>query len=205
MDKNKLLTYMVPVLAVVVLVESVMMISRLQNKVTTAPASNPTQAPVVVNSPTVVVPKVYDLKISTDKATYIIGEQGIGYVKLSGNAAKMLDAINVYVKYDPMAFNVMTLSFDKRLPTPAFSKVSTLKSLLVANFLIAEAKGLNLPSNDTLNLMTFKFTALKAGSFNFEISTGADSKESATMIVENATAKPLPFLSNKLSINVTGK
>ena len=205
MDKNKLLTYMVPVLAVVVLVESVMMISRLQNKAVLTSVSSPTQPPVVVSNPTMADDKIYDITISTNKATYAVGEQGTGYVKMSGNVAKMLDAVNVYVKYDPTMFDVTSLSFDKKLPTPAFSKVSTLKSLLVANFLIAEANGLSLPANNELNLMTFKFNVIKAGTFNFEISTGADSKESATMIVENGTAKSLPFLSNKLSINVTGK
>ncbi len=205
MDKNKILTYMVPVLAVVVLVESVMMISRLQNKSAPVNTSNPVQTSVPESNPTVTEAKVYDITISTDKPTYAVGQQGTGYVKMSGSMAKMLDAVNIYVKYDPTAFDVSVLSFDKRLPSPAFSKVSTLKSLLVANFLIADAKGLNLPANDELNLMTFKFKAVKAGTFNFEISTGVDSKESATMIVENGTAKSLPFLSNKLSINVMGK
>ena len=194
---------MVPVLAIIVLVESVMMISRFQNKT----------AQVVVNpvvttdklQPTVAEANVYNIAITSDKATYKVGEQGIGYIKMSGSVAKMVDAINVYAKYDSTAFNVTSMTYDKRLPTPAFSKVSTLKNLLVENFLITEAKGLSLTANNELNLMTFKFTAVKAGSFNFEISTGAETKESATMIVENGTAKQIPFLSNKLTINVTGK
>lgn len=199
MDKNKLLTYLVPVLAVIVLAESVMLISRFQNKITDVEPIKTEKKSQIVDE------KIYKLAISSDKDSYQIGDQGKITVKMNGNTSKKIDAIDLYLKFDTSAFSVSNINSDSRLPKPAFSKVSTLKNMLVSNFLITEPEGLNLLAGEELNVVSFNFKVNKAGSFDFEISTGDEMKESATMIVENSTAKPLSFSSNKLSIKVTDK
>lgn len=207
MNQNNILKYLVPVVAVIVVAESVVLISRLKDRGVTPPTDikvvetgtikNDSVSPVVTGNET------YQISLSSDKAIYKVGENGEVKVIMKGNADKAVDSVNVYVKYDPSAFEVKELVFDKKLPAPAFSKVSTLRGLLVANFLISDPKGLSLKSGEDLLLMSFKMNALKPGSHNFEISTGKEMKESATMIVENGTSKPITFSSNKLSVNVT--
>lgn len=209
MNQNNILKYLVPVVAVVVLAESVVLISRLKGQ-PTAPSGDGTKVENVdkpITSDSAVKPQTgnetYQITISADKSTLKVGEIGKGKVVVRGNANKSVDSVNVYVKYDPTLLDVKEMVFDKKLPVPAFSKVSTLRGLLVANFLISDPKGLSLASGEELTLMTFDMKALKKGTHTFEISTGKEMKESATMIVENGTSKPMTFSSNKLTINVT--
>ncbi|MFZ2153055.1 MAG: hypothetical protein WAV41_03280 [Microgenomates group bacterium] len=203
MNQNNLLKYLVPVIAVIVLAESVLLISRANDKkpVVVVPA---VVAPVVTSEPVAKTgDEDYQIVISSDVADAKVGESVDVKVSMLGKVEKSLDSVNVYVKYDPNAVDVKTLEFDKKLPEPAFSKVSTLRSLLVANYLISSPKGLLLPAKDELVLLSFKAKMLKSGTSSFEISTGKEMKESATMIVENGTSKSLTFSANKLMINVT--
>jgi hypothetical protein len=201
MNKDNILKYIVPVVAVVVLVESVVLISRLKDKVNTPKIDD--KEPQTETTQPVTESAVYKVTISGDKAAMKVGDSQDVRVSLSGQEDRALDSVNVYVKYDPNAVEVTGMTFDKRLPMPAFSKVSTLRGLLVANFLISDPKGLTLAKGEDLMLMGFKMKALKPGAQSFEISTGKEMKESATMIVENETSKPLSFSSNKLTVNVT--
>lgn len=209
MNQNNVLKYLVPVVAVVVLAESVVLISRLKTQVTT-PKNDETKVESMDRTPkegSVTQPQkgneTYQISISSSKTSYKVGESGEVKVVMKGNVDKSVDSVNVYVKYDPSMLDIKEMMFDKKLPVPAFSKVSTLRGLLVANFLISDPKGLTLKSGEELTLMSFNMKALKKGVHNFEISTGKEMKESATMIVENGTSKPLTFSSNKLTINVT--
>jgi hypothetical protein len=207
MNQNNILKYLVPIVAVIVVAESVVLISRLKNNGVTPPTDKKVvETGSVKNdsvSPVVSGNEVYQISLSSDKATYKVGENGEVKVMMKGSADKSVDSVNVYVKYDPSIFEAKDMMFDKKLPAPAFSKVSTLRGLMVANFLISDPKGLSLKSGEDLLLMSFKMKALKPGVHNFEISTGKEMKESATMIVENGTSKPITFSSNKLTVNVT--
>jgi hypothetical protein len=207
MNQNNILKYLVPIVAVIVVAESVVLISRMKGSETT---------PVVGDTPVVTEAvkdgsdaqiktgsETYKISINSDKTSFKVGENGEVKVMLKGSEDKSVDSVNVYVKYDPSMLDIKDLMFDKKLPAPAFNKVSTLRGLLVANFLISDPKGLSIKTGEDLLLMSFKMKTLKAGVHNFEISTGKEMKESATMIVENGTSKPMTFSSNKLTINVT--
>lgn len=189
---NNILKYLVPIIAIVVLVESVMIISNLKSK-SVAPTVVEETTPVISEAPK--ADSVYQMNL--------IENNGRVDVSMVGNSDRSLDSINVYVKYDPAMVEIGGLSFDKKLPVPAFSKVSTTRGLIVANFLVADVKGLSVKSGEVLKLMSFNFKPLKSGKVDFEISTGSELKESATMIVENVTSKVMPFSSNKLTVNAT--
>lgn len=199
-QKNNVLKYLVPVLAVLVLAESVVLISKFANKpITLLPK-------MVVNKEVVTEPKtmpVYDLVISSDNKNIKLGKTAEIEVKMRGSSARAMDSINVYLKFDPAAFEAKNLTFDKKLPAPTFSKISTTRSLVVANFLVTDPKGFSLTNGEEISLMKFSVTPKMTGSFDFEISTGDELKESVTMIVENTTGAVLPFSSNKLTVNVS--
>ncbi|MBI2465531.1 hypothetical protein HYV64_05300 [Candidatus Shapirobacteria bacterium] len=197
--------YLVPVVAVIVLAESVVLISQLKGKpLNQSKQEGENQVGEVVDNleETRSGDEVYQIELTADATEYKVGQVGKVEVKMLGKIDKSLDSINVYVKYDPNMFEVNELKFDDRLPAPVFSKVSTLRGLLVANFLISDPKGLELSANDQLTLMTFNMKAVKTGNYDFEISTGKEMKESATMIVENGSGKPVSFSSNKLTVKV---
>jgi hypothetical protein len=197
---NKVVQFLVPVVAVVVLAESIMVISNLTNNKTANVPAVPTAVPTVVAEAT--QSAVYAVTVTGEKAMKL-GQSGTVEVSATGNADESLDAVNVYLKYDPTAFDVSNLTFDKKLGTPAFSKVSQTTSLVVANFLISAPAGLKVGSGEALSLMKFSVKPIKTGDFDFEINTGSGGSEAKTMFVENGTSKILPFTANKLTVNVS--
>lgn len=205
MDKNKILKYLIPVIAVVVLIESVVLISKLGDRqgvqvqpdiVNTADAQPSSMEEAKLED------AVYELVLSADKNDIKLGEKAVVELKMKSLSAKSVAAISAYLKYDTAAFEASNLIFDTKLPKPAFEKISTLRSMVVVNFLVVEPKGLMLDEGEEVTLMKFDVSPKMTGSFDFEISAGDDLKESVTMIVENTTGTVLPYVSNKLTINV---
>jgi hypothetical protein len=205
-QKKDILKSLVPVVAVVVLAESVMLILSLNSKTAKTSTSNNLLQQKV--TPSAMVTKtagepVYRVAISTTTKEMKLNKAGVVEVKVVGNVDKSLDSISVYLKYDPNAFEISGLTFDKKLLTPTFSKVSQAKGLIVATFLISDPGGLKVKQGEELTLMKFNAKPVKTGNFGFEISTGNEMKESVTMFVESATSKILPFSSDKLTVNVS--
>lgn len=197
---NKVVQFLVPIMAVVVLAESIMLISNLTNNKTANVPVVPTVVPTAVTEAS--SSAVYTVTVAGNKAMKL-NQSGTVEVSAVGNADESLDAVNVYLKYDPTAFDVSNLTFDKKLGMPAFSKVSQTTSLVVANFLISAPAGLKVGSGQALSLMKFDVKPIKTGDFNFEVNTGSDGSEAKTMFVENSTSKILPFTANKLTVNVS--
>lgn len=205
MNKNNVLKYLLPIVAIIVLIESVILILRLGNERTLNQVKENAQQVGVTNSEVgknPVINNVYTFDIGTANKNLTLNKGGIIEVKMKGNSDRAVDAINVYVKYNPEAFEISNVVYDPKLPKPTFDKISTERGLIVTNFLIAESKGLKINKEETLTVMKFNITPKTTGVFNFEISTGNEMKESATMIVENATSEVLPYSSNKLTVNV---
>jgi len=201
-DKKEIFKIIAPVVAVIVLAESVVLILSLNRQRLKTVISNQSQETTPVISPAVSQP-VYNLTVSSAVNALQLNKAGVVEVKAVGNEDKRLDSISVYLKYDPEAFEISNLTFDKRLPVPAFSKVSESKGMVVATFLITEAKGLSVKQGEELTLMKFSAKPVKTGNFDFEISTGNGANESVTMFVENATSKVIPFSSDKLTVSVS--
>lgn len=200
--ENNIIKWLIPVVAVVVLAESVMLISNLDNSKMATVVPTPTVAlPVEKSEATQVA--MYQVAVTTAAKEMKLNQAGTVEVTAVGNADKSLDAVNVYLKYDPNAFEITNLTFDKKLPVPTFSKISQTTGLIIVNFLISAPAGLKVSSSEVLSLMKFSAKPVKTGVFSFEVSTGSGMKESATMFVENATSKILPFLSSKLTVNVS--
>jgi hypothetical protein len=203
MNQNNILKYLVPVVAVVVLLESLLLINNLRNKsvnnnLTVKTGQSQLQG---IDPTTAVRPVSFDLAVLGSPSMKLKTASTVE-VQATALELKSLDSVNVYLKYDPAAFEVTKMVFDKRLPSPTFSKASTTKGVVVVNFLISDPKGVQVKQGDILSLVKFEAMPKKTGNFDFEISTGNEAKESATMFVENATSEILPFTSNKLTVNV---
>jgi hypothetical protein len=200
-QKKDILKGLIPVVAVIVLAESVVLISNLNSKVGTKNTVANLQQEVTPTGETVNAP-VYKITVAAAKEMQL-NKAGTVEVKAVGSADKSLDSISVYLKYDPSAFEISGLGFDKKLPVPTFSKVSQTKGMIVATFLISAPEGLKVKQGEELSLMKFNAKPIKTGNFDFEISTGTEAKESVTMFVENATSKILPFSGDKLTVSVS--
>ncbi|MCL4384673.1 hypothetical protein M1116_04415 [Patescibacteria group bacterium] len=209
MQKSTVIKIAIPVVAALVIIESVVVLNNLTAK-TKVPVQSPEEVEVASGAKNpVVTPKVTEAP-QADMVFEVQNKsmkQGQGYpVSLNMTTRKnyQIDSFDVYVKYDPTAFEVSNLTFDPKLGKPTFSKVSSNTGLLVANIYLSSPKGLAVNANqDVLKLMGFTVTPKKTGVFNFEVNTGNGRGESATMMVENGTAKVIPFSSNPLEVNVS--
>lgn len=202
--ENKILRIVIPVLAVVVITESLILVGRLTKKsiVETSQekteASKPTEVEVI-EEPT------FELVSMASKTALKVGEKTTVTVYASSKGDYFLDAINLYLKADTKNLTLSNLTFDPKMPKPVFSKISTKQDLVVVSYMISEPSGLKVIKNNSMVLAKFDVIANKEGEYIFDVSTSKDSKESATMLVESATSKVLPYSSNKLIINVVNK
>lgn len=201
MKNNNLLKILVPIIAVVVIFESIMVVSNLSSKKTVVKESVPVSKSFP--SVTAIERTPIDLVFATENREMKIGNVYTVELNMVSKNGYALDALDLYVKYDKSAFDVNNLTFGPRFPKPTFSKISTLKSLLVANFLINDQSGLKIIPNEVNLVAKFEIKPKKAGNFDFEINLGDANKESATLFVENGTSSVLPFTSNKLTVKVT--
>ena len=203
MKENNLVRILVPVIAVIVVWESIMLVNVLQKTKAQETKTGPT--PVASSSSTPKVEKLmaFDLVFGAENKEMKVGKSYPMEVTLVGKNNYSVDSIALYVKYNPLGFEVSGLSGGEKLPKPTFSKVSALKGVAVINYLISDSKGYEVKKDDVVSILKFNVRPLRVGSFDFEIATGNDDKNSVTMFVENSTSGVLPFSSNKLNINVT--
>lgn len=194
MEKNNILKLLVPLVAVVIIIESVLLVEGMvsgKGKQTTE-----TKQEEIKNA-------AFDISFELAGGGLTVGQVGKINVLASAKTNKQVDNINVYVKYDPAKVEVSNLEFDKRLPKPTYQKVSDKRGVVVVNYYVTDsASGYKIKSGESLSLMNFEIRPKVAGVVDLEISTGNEMKESATMFVENTTGEAIPFSSSKLSINV---
>lgn len=196
---NKYLKILIPVIALLVILESVILISRATQKKAEVPVdSNSSMTEEVVENEV----SVLEFMFETESNTMQVGRASTVKVNILPKADYNLDAVELYVKYDPEVMTISGLDYDRSLPKPTFSKVSTEKGMVVANFLISEEEGFAVYSGVVQGLISFKVTPLVAGNYTLEVNKAAAGQESATLVVDNGSKNALPFSSNKLDINV---
>lgn len=199
MKKSEYVKYLVPVVAVLVIAESVVLVTRLGKggKVVETNGVVAEKSAVKEEKP------VATMVVEADKKVMKKGAVATVAVVMSPLEAKKLDAVNLYLKCDTEAFEVSKIVYDARLPKPAFEKVSAQKKMVVANFLITEPEGLAMSSGEKWELVKFEIKAKKTGNFELALSRGEDGRESTTMLVESVSSKALPFSASGLTINVS--
>lgn len=197
MKKEDFIKFLLPLVAVVVIVESVALISGLEDK-------KKTIKPVAVTEETENALEKEDpalgLSFATESKTMTVGKKYKIALNVVGMRDLSFDSAELYLSYDPELIEISNLSFSGKLPKPVFSKVSEKTSLVVVTYLITAENGVSLNQSDVLELMTFEVKALKVGQGQISIATGNDSEESVTMFVESKIGKVLPFSISSLEI-----
>lgn len=194
-ENNKVLKVLIMVVAIVVIIESIVIITRM------------TQGQSVTIMPKSVTPTVQ--KVESKEAKMMLAVNG-NVVK--GKASKLslmvtpsvdlsVDAIDLYLKYDPTKVEVTKLNFVSGIK-PTLNKISKDKGLIVVNYLITDKGGLKLTKGAGMNLVEADFVAKVAGETEFEITTGKSTSGSGTMIIENETSREIPFEVSPLKISV---
>ena len=203
MTKNKkFVNILLPVIAIIIIFESITLVTKLENN-----QNNNVNKVVEVVTPTVVEEKkdILDLVFATDNKDMEVGKKYTiklqGYVK----EKKVADSLELAVKFDAKNLEVSNLIYDSNLPKPSISTVSKKDGMIVVKYLIENKSGLTLNEGNIIPLLTFDVKPIDVGSYSFEIATGNEGKEFATMFIENTTAKEILFSSNKLEVKVVDK
>jgi len=186
--KENTLKILIPLFAIVVIVESLMLVSKLVNKPTL------TQPETVSEE----VETVYPLSLNWDS---VLNEVKTGVttnlpLTLVSTKDEAIDAIDLYVNYDPNIVEVKDVVVGKGLPQPSFKKINAEKGMVVLNFLISDVGGFQLKAGQVAGLVDLKVNFVKEGIAEFTLGE-------ASLVVENTSAKVLPFNNENLVINVT--
>jgi len=197
---NKIIQALVPVIAVVVIFESVMLVSSLEkNNTSTMVVNNVTPVVTVVEKQKV---NSFDVSFSIDETQMKIGKKYKVSVKLMPKDIYNLNALDLYVKFDPDMVEVSNLVSSKDLETPVLIKVSDKKNVVAMNYLFADKEGAPFNKDREVVILTFTVTPKTAGNSSFEISTGDSDGDSVTMFVDKNTSEGLFFTSNKLDVEL---
>lgn len=181
--KNKLF-WPIIVVAVVIIIESVMLLS--DNKLSKNETTNNIKTEVLPTNE-VNEEKVFSFDWVKENNNKII-------LVMTANKEVSIDAIDLYIGYK--GTKVSSIKNFGELPKATFSKISPEKSLVVMNYLISEADGFLIQAGKTIKIAELQITPSSTETSEFFI-------DAKTQVVENGTAKVLPFNSNNLIVNST--
>lgn len=195
MENNKILKSLIILVAVVVIIESVVIIGRLgQGKDVVFFKQTATE------SVTPVAEKSADLFLSTASEVWTKGKTAKLDVNLMPKKNLAVDAIDLFVKYDPAKVDVTKLTFGDLKPT--LNKIKKESGLVIVNFLINDKGGAKFNADELAKLVTIDAVPKVSGEIMFEVATGKSADGSVTMIIENETSDEIPFSANGLTVKV---
>jgi len=198
MKKEEFVKWLLPVVAVVVIIESVVLITGLEKRSERVSAEL-VDRPVVLEED--VEPKV-GLSFATEKREMEVGEKVMVEINATILESVVVDAIDLYIDFDPETIKISNLKFADGLPKPTFSKVSEQKKVIVANFLEVKPEGMIMSMGQVRPIMTMEVMALKTGNAQIKFATGVDSSDSVTMFIENKTSRTIPLSVSALNIDI---
>lgn len=201
MKQNNLVKILIPIVAVVVVVESIILVSSLNKNVDTSDTSSETKEITeteVNNEP------VADFVFETETKDMKVGKSYKVDLNLTGKRTVNLDAMEVYVKYDPEKVTVSKLVGNEEFPEMTKNSGVDSKTGLISSMFLWEIGDFGLiKADETSSVLSFTVTPKVEGVAEMNLVTGSTSEKFVTMIVESSTSKALSFLGNKLEINAT--
>lgn len=204
MNNNKLIKFLIPLVAIVVVFESIVLVNNLEkptevNQSNKVEEKKPTEE-VVIENPVI----NFDFKVSSKTPTEMkLGKTYKIDLVLNSVENKAIDGLETYIKYDPEIFKITNLVSNSKLVKPEISKIDNEAGMLSNILLIEEKEGLVLESGKEVNVLSFNITPLEEGDYSLELSNNSVDKKYDTLIVETGTSKSLGWTGGKLDINVT--
>lgn len=199
---NKITSILIPVVAIIIIFESIMLVSNLDKSGVSSQVT-----PTVTNIATATATKVeaapvVDLSFATDTSEMKVGKNYKVTLNITPNQDLKLNALDLFVKYDLEVFTISNLVSNKEIQKPDLMKVSDKKDVIATSFLFTDKDGQAFTKDTQTSVLTFTVTPKKAGATVLEISTGDSAGDSVTMFVDKVTSKSLLFSSNSLEVNV---
>lgn len=200
-NKKDIFKILIPVIAVVIVVESVMVVSGLKKK--------PAEMPVMVNETgetgdmvsEPVGDPVADFVFSVDSKSMRVGQEYNVEITVSPKESFSIDALDLYLSYDPSAFNVSSLVESAGMPSATSKQVSEKRGIVLANFWFMDESGYSFEAGKPISLVGFTVTPTKAGSYTFELNKQADLGKTK-LVSGGDRVESLAFGSDPLEVTV---
>lgn len=205
MNNNKLIKFLIPLVAAVVVFESIVLVNNLEKSNRTDQNIKTEEEQTKVKETVVEDPVInFNLRVnSTSSAQMKVGKSYKIDLVLNPIETKAVDGIETYIKYDPETFKITNLVSNPELVKPEISKIDSNLGMLSNILLIEDKDGLLLASNKEIVLYSFNVTPLEVGEYSLNLSSDSVDKKYDTLVVETSTAKSLGWTGGKLDIKVT--
>jgi hypothetical protein len=205
MKDNKIIKILIPVVALIVVFESVMLVSNLDKS--TTETDNLTEEVIGEEQTTeqkAVEEPVADFIWETDNLEMKVGKTYKITLNLLSKQDLMLDSVETHIYYDSKIVTVSKLETNKKIgealkPTGIDNDKGSITAILWKD--VGEA-AYEVKDGEMTNVLSFVVTPKLEGKIDFDLSTSMTDGRLATIIVDSNTAKPLAYFSNKLEINV---
>ena len=197
--KNKAVGYILMLVAVVVILESVVLVGGLEKKETVVSEKVGTESGKVATTVTKSQPAEVAWVLQSESQTMKLGKKYLVTVNLLPKKNLAIDGVEVFVKYPVGQITVTEMKDGSGMPKSVTNMVSEKTSTLVGRYMIVGTP-LQLVKDQSVEVLSFEVQPTKVGTFSLEISTGAELKETTSLVVENTSARAIPFESNKLTI-----
>lgn len=203
MINKKSLKIIIPLVAMVVLVESVVLVNSLEKqrkgggdnggaierRVDVAKLTGGEKSEKLT------------MKMEPENRDIKTGQTSFIDVILETTEKKSLDAVSVYVEIDPEMVALERVEVNNNLPKPIVAKVSKNGNVALVNYLISAPSGYQVEVGTRVALARIYFTPLKSGQTDFKI-LGEGESEAETMLVETGTSQVIPFTGHDLSVSI---
>lgn len=205
MQNNKIMKFLIPVIAVIIIIESVILVNNLskKNKVVEPIKVEENSSASQSATPQIVEEPALDLVFATDTKEMKIGKTYSVELNMLSKEDNSLSVMNFYIKYDPTLLTASSLTVDSKLPKATFNKIGEQTGIVAASILVDAKDGYKINKDKNVPVLRFNVTPKKVGAFKLEIASSNDSKDFVTLFTDNATRKVLPFSSNELNINIS--
>jgi len=200
MKNNKLAKILIPVIAVIVVIESIVLVSNLDKNNDNVVVNQTSELASISNKE--LEDPVVDFVFATDTKEMKVGKNYEVVLNLVAKKGFNLDGLEAFVNYDTEMLTVSKLAQGTVLPKA--DRLRNVDGMVESIFFIETPKeGYLIKKGDVVKVLSFEVTPKMAGKSVLELGTGNEGKQFVTMVVENATSKQLPFSGNKLEINAT--
>lgn len=197
MKDNKLIKFLIPLVAVVVVFESIVLVNNLEKNNSAVTSEN-----VEENTPTEVIEEpMVDFVFSADSTEMQVGKTYKVTLSLLPKESKVIDGVETYISYDVDGLKVTSLKSDANLPKAEVSEVDS-ESGMISNMIVIEDEGLSLVADEKVDVLTFSVTPKVEGQYTLKLTSGEVDKDHASLVVETSTSKSLGWTGGELNINV---
>lgn len=196
MKEGKIIRLLVLLIAVVVMIESIVLVSNLDKGTMEIGDITPVEEIEEVKEP------VADFIFETESKEMEVGKDYEVNLTLVGIEKVDLDAMEIYVKYDSEKLAISKLTTSDELPEPVNSEIDGKSGLVSSVFLWDTGETYSIFPDQIARVLSFVVTPKVEGEMEIALSDADANEEFSVLLVESVTSNQLLFLSNKLEISV---